>query len=64
MVDDVGIAVEIGWQAQPVHILIPFPVLVDAIFIFISRSTSGNVGRRRVVSAVAYPSRAWPKIWG
>ncbi len=59
IVPNVGVAVEIGSQAQPVQFLFPFPVLVAAILIFGSRSTSGNVGRRRAVSAVAYPSRAW-----
>jgi len=64
MVANVGVAVEIWSQARPVQFLFPFPVLVAAILIFGSRSTFGNVGRRRAVSAVAYPSQARPKIWG
>ena len=56
MVANVGVAVGIGSQAQPVQFVFPFPVLVDAILIFDSQSTSGNVGRRR-----AYPSRTLPK---
>ncbi len=50
MVANVGIAVEIGSQAQPVQFVFPFPVLVDAILIFGShqrlqcRTTSGSVG--------------------
>ncbi len=58
MVTNVGIAVKIGSQAQSVQLLFPFPVLVAAILIFGIRSTSGNVGRLRAVSTVAYPSRA------
>ncbi len=64
MVANVGLADEIGTQAQPVPFLFPFPILVAAILVFGNRSTTDNVGRRRAVSAVAYPSRAWPKIWG
>ncbi len=64
MVANVRVAVEIWSQARPVQFLFPFPVFVAAILIFGSQSTSGNVGRRRTVSTVAYPSRTWPKIWG
>ena len=59
-----GVAVGIGSQAQSVQFLFPFPVLVAAFLIFGGRSTSGNVGRRRAVPTVVYPSRAWPKRWG
>ena len=36
--------IEIGLQAQSVQLLFPFPVLVAAILMFGSQSTSGNVG--------------------
>ncbi len=50
MVANVGVAAGIGSQAQSVQFVFPFPVSVAAILIFGSRSTSGNVGRRRAVS--------------
>ena len=64
MVANVGAAVEIISQAQSLLFLFPFLVLVAAILLFGSQLTSGNVERRRTVSTVAFPSRAWPKIWG
>jgi len=64
MVANVGIAVEIGSQAQPVQFLFPFPVFVDAIIDFrVVDQRLANVGATSG-SVVAYPSRAWPKIWG
>ncbi len=45
IVENVGLAVEIGSQAQPVQCLFPFPVLVAAILIFGSGATSDYVGQ-------------------
>ncbi len=50
MVANLGLAVEIGSQAQSVQFSFAFPVLMAAILIFGDRSTSGNVGRRRTVA--------------
>ena len=64
MVANVGAAVEIESQAQSVQFLFPFSILVAAILIFGSRSTSSNTGRRRTVPTVGYPSHAcrWQKL--
>ncbi len=44
MVANVGVAVGIWSRAQSfVHLLFPFPVSMDDILIFGSRSTAGNV---------------------
>ena len=56
-VTNVADAVAIGSQTHSVQNSFPFPVSVAAILNFGSR-------RRRAVSTVSYPSRAWPKIWG
>ncbi len=56
MVTNVGVAVEIGSQAQPVQFLFPFLVLVDAILILVvdqCLAMSGDVGSSIFESGMA-----------
>ncbi len=64
MVEDLGVTVGIGLQAQSVQLLFQFQVSVAAIFIVGSWPTSGNVGQCRqyhiqVGHGRKYDDRSW-----